>query len=62
MENPPLSQEDLLLLCSRDEGFSLTSKHPYYANYSRKIAKMISRNEIRQTKRLGDGGAVYGKV
>lgn len=62
MNNPPLSQDQILSFCKGLGGFSLLSSHAYYDNYSVKINKLLNKGLIRMCKRLGADGEVYEAV
>ena len=59
MNNPPLSQAQILELCERGCGFSLRNSHAHFENYTIKINKLISKKLVRFGKRLGDCGKIY---
>lgn len=59
MNNPPLSQKQILSLCGKAGGFSVLASHAYFDNYSGKIKKLLDKQLIRMSKRLGNEGAVY---
>jgi hypothetical protein len=59
MNNPPLSQDGILECCAKPFGFSLLNTHPHFKNYTGKLEKLLNKNLIRLSKRLGDNGKVY---
>lgn len=62
MNNPPLSQSEILNLCGKAGGFSLLASHAHFSNYSEKLYKLANKNLVRMSKRLGNNGAVYVAV
>lgn len=62
MNNPPLSQKQILSLCGRGIGFSNMNAHFHHKNHTAKIEKLINKGLIRFSKRLGDNGKVYEAI
>lgn len=62
MNNPPLSQKQILSLCGKAGGFSNMNIHFYYENHKAKLEKLINKGLIRFSKRLGDNGKVYEAI
>lgn len=62
MNNPPLTQSQILSLCRKDDGFSILSKHAHFSNHIEKLGKLLDKGLIRLSKRLGDNGGVFKAV